>query len=83
MWKQGPQDFTRLNTLGSLIVRLMRIAAFTKISNGQAQLQAHGLTVDLKSAYKEHAQTNTRRLLPQKEKEYELVNMRSTEKSTF
>ncbi len=66
-WRQGPQDFSKLNMLGNLAARLIRLTAFEKIKRGEAQLCAHGLPPGLSEMYSQHAIAERYILIPQKE----------------
>jgi hypothetical protein len=83
-WRQGPQDFSRLNQLGNLTARLIRLAAFDKLKRGDAQLQSYGLPTTLGDTYKEHALSERYILIPQKPKNLEpRVIVTETDTSEF
>jgi len=83
-WRQGPQDFIKLNKLGNVTARLIRIAMFDKIQKGEALLMSQGAPPGLVDAYKKHALTQRQVLIPQKEEELEnYLNVKATERSTF
>jgi hypothetical protein len=86
-WTHGPQDFSKLNALGSIVARLMRLSLFDKIQRGEAQLVAQGLPPGLSELYKEHAIAERYTLIPQKDEILEvaedLVKVTTTERSTF
>ena len=67
-WRQGPQDFSRLNQLGNITARLIRLAALGKIKRGEAQLMFYGIEPGLVDYYKEHALTERYVLIPKKRK---------------
>ena len=84
-WRQGPQDFYRLNALSNITARLLRISVFEKIRRGEAQLAVNGVPTGLAEIYKEHALAQRYTLIPQKVKdlEEEFVRVKSGERSTF
>ncbi len=65
-WRQGPQDFSKLNMLGNLAARLIRLTALEKIKRGESQLCAHGLPSGLVAKYSQHAIAERYILIPQK-----------------
>ena len=60
MWRQQLKPSGSLETLGKLAVRLIRIAMYQKLRNGEAQLKAEGIDVPLLDEYKIHAQKTVR-----------------------
>lgn len=83
-WRQGPQDFSRLNLLGNLTARLIRLAALGKLKRGEAQLQSYGLPSELVNKYSEHAVSERYILIPQKPKNLEpRIQVTETERSEF
>ena len=74
-----PHDLARL---GAVAVRLMRIAAFQQLGRGQAQLRAHRIPADLKSAYLKHVKEENRKL-KSRPKKRSYPNLRVEEKGTF
>ncbi len=80
-WQHGPQDLTKLEQLGLATARLMRLLVFQKISRGESQLRANGLSTNLTDLYKEHMQTELPPLVPEKPPVF--VKFTATKESEF
>lgn len=87
VWRQRPQDFSRLHALGNLTARLIRLVLFDRIQRGDTQLRAYGIKSELAELYKEHALSQRHILIPQKgaelAKPINFVRVTNTDESSF
>lgn len=65
-WKDF-RGLSHLETLSLLTARLLRLTLFEKLSRGEAQLQASGFEVNLKTPFKKWAKEENAQLLPYNE----------------
>lgn len=82
-WQQGPQDFSKLDQLGALAARLLRVVAYQAVRRGDVQLRAQGLPQGVSELYKEHAKLESHKLIPQKRSKLDYVRVVTSERSTF
>ncbi len=83
-WRHGPQDLNKLQALGLLTARLLRLLVHQKVKRGDAQLHASGIRVNLSETYAqhtEHAKVSMPVLVPPKPKNF--VHFNTVETSEF
>jgi len=54
-WHQGPRELDKLNSLASIVARLVRVSLYQKIASGDALLKSKGSPLELGPTYKRHA----------------------------
>jgi len=58
-WRQGAQDFHKLEDLSNITVRLLRLTLFKKLEIGEQQLRMYGIDANLMEEYKKFIKEQT------------------------